>query len=183
MRIISKKAQTADTSMIFTGVSVFIVVGFLFIFGMIFLDDIFFSNVADSSQTVDNETFAWYPDGIAVAGNSTAGTCGASNFGLVVVTYSENYTIIDNNNFSLHSVTGVLTVNVTAEGYTAYLSNVTLNVTYSYNYGAGAVCDAANKTYAGQGLFADYIDLMILAVIIAVIISLLLGAFAMRKVR
>jgi len=42
---------------------------------------------------------------------------------------------------------------------------------------------AANLTIVGIGDFADYVDLMVLAVVIAVVISLLLVVFSMRKVK
>ena len=42
---------------------------------------------------------------------------------------------------------------------------------------------AANKTIAGMGKFGDYWDLIVLAIIITVIISLLLVVFSMRRVQ
>jgi len=42
---------------------------------------------------------------------------------------------------------------------------------------------AANETIVGIGDFADYVDLMVLAVVIAIIISLLLMVFSLRRVR
>lgn len=40
---------------------------------------------------------------------------------------------------------------------------------------------AANETIVGLGDFADYVDLIVLAVVIAVIISLLLVVFTLRR--
>ena len=42
---------------------------------------------------------------------------------------------------------------------------------------------AGNKTLAGLGKFGDYWDLIVLAIIITVIISLLLVVFSMRNVQ
>lgn len=42
---------------------------------------------------------------------------------------------------------------------------------------------AANETIVGIGDFADYVDLMVLAVVIAIVIGLLLVVFSLRKVR
>lgn len=42
---------------------------------------------------------------------------------------------------------------------------------------------AANDTIVGLGKFADYWDLIVLAIVISVIISLLLVVFSMRKVQ
>ena len=40
---------------------------------------------------------------------------------------------------------------------------------------------AANETIVGLGKFADYWDLIVLAIVISVVISLLLVVFSMRK--
>jgi len=40
---------------------------------------------------------------------------------------------------------------------------------------------AANETIVGMGKFADYWDLIVLAIVITVIISLLLVVFSMRR--
>ena len=49
---------------------------------------------------------------------------------------------------------------------------------------AGTIAySAANKTIAGMGKFGDYWDLIVLAIIITVIISLLLVVFSMRRVQ
>ena len=41
---------------------------------------------------------------------------------------------------------------------------------------------AANETIAGMGTFGDYWDLIVLAIVITVIISLLLVVFSLRRV-
>ena len=43
--------------------------------------------------------------------------------------------------------------------------------------------EAANETLVGMGKFGDYWDLVVLAIVIAVVISLLLVVFSMRRVR
>lgn len=43
--------------------------------------------------------------------------------------------------------------------------------------------DAGNETIAGMGQFADYWDLIVLAIVIAVVISLLLVVFSLRRVK
>jgi len=42
---------------------------------------------------------------------------------------------------------------------------------------------AANETIAGMGTFADYWDLIVLAIVITVVISLLLVVFSLRRVK
>lgn len=43
--------------------------------------------------------------------------------------------------------------------------------------------EAANETITGMGKFGDYWDLVVLAIVITVIISLLLVVFSLRRVR
>lgn len=43
--------------------------------------------------------------------------------------------------------------------------------------------NAGNETIVGMGKFADYWDLIVLAIVITVVISLLLVVFSMRSVR
>lgn len=43
--------------------------------------------------------------------------------------------------------------------------------------------EASNETIVGMGKFADYWDLIVLAIVITVIISLLLVVFSLRKVK
>jgi len=43
--------------------------------------------------------------------------------------------------------------------------------------------DAANETIVGMGKFADYWDLIVLAIVITVVISLLLVVFSLQRVR
>lgn len=42
---------------------------------------------------------------------------------------------------------------------------------------------AANETIVGMGKFADYWDLIVLAIVITVVISLLLVVFSLRRVK
>ena len=42
---------------------------------------------------------------------------------------------------------------------------------------------AANETIVGMGEFADYWDLIVLAIVITVVISLLLVVFSLRRVK
>lgn len=43
--------------------------------------------------------------------------------------------------------------------------------------------EAANETIVGMGKFADYWDLIVLAIVITVVISLLLVVFTLRRVK
>lgn len=61
-------------------------------------------------------------------------------------------------------------------------NNTDWNVTGTFTYGLEA-CEAGNETVIGTGKFGDYVDLMVLAIVIAIIISLILVGFATKKIR
>ena len=57
-----------------------------------------------------------------------------------------------------------------------YLEYPVLISGHTYNYG-GEACDAANSTVVGLGTFADFWEIIILAIVITVVIGLLLVIF------
>ena len=56
------------------------------------------------------------------------------------------------------------------------------SVTYTYYYG-GEACDTANLTVHGLGTFADFWEIIVLAIVITVVIGLLLTIFGGRQKR
>jgi len=57
-----------------------------------------------------------------------------------------------------------------------YANNTLWNVTYNYNHGDEAY-ENANKTIVGLGTFADFWEIIVLAIVITVVIGLLLVVF------
>ena len=55
-------------------------------------------------------------------------------------------------------------------------NDATVKVTHVYYWG-GDVCEAANKTVVGLGTFADFWEIIVLAIVITVVIGLLLVMF------
>lgn len=88
----------------------------------------------------------------------------------------ENGTIISSGNYT---VSGCIINGSTA---ISGINNSIWVINGSATYNARtAATNATNETITGLGTFADYYDLLVLAVAIAIIISLLLVVFSMRK--
>lgn len=75
-----------------------------------------------------------------------------------------------------YTLTGNVLTNKTAKLWQ------TVNITYTYGYGQEAY-SASNKSIVGTGSFADFWEIIILAVVISVIIGLLLVVLGSRKVK
>lgn len=94
-------------------------------------------------------------------------------------TNATGYTYIISNlasNFSIDSDTG----NVTS--LTAFTVGSNATVSYTYRDG-GEAYEAGNKTVVGLGTFADFWEIIVLAIVITVVIGLLLVIFGGRRNR
>ena len=174
-KILNKKA---NLQLILTGVLVLVLAGFLLIMGLIMLDELLL-DVSETQSTVSNETLS------TVAGNSTqtvanAGACGFNSFDVLYTTNATDGVIINSGNYTVDNRQGTLTIGATPHGF----EGEDWNISYTYRSGAGTeVCSATNQTIVAQGEFADYIDLIVLAIVISVVIGLLLIVFSLKRVR
>ena len=103
-------------------------------------------------------------------------TCGYTGWTPTAV-----YNDTDNGNQTLVVTTDYL---VNANGS---LMNVTywenpIKVTYTYTWG-GEACVDGNKTIVGLGTFADFWEIIVLAIVISIVIGLLLVVFGGRRAR
>jgi len=173
MRKINKRG---NLDLILTGVFVFTLAGFLLVMGLIMLDDIYL-DIADETASPVDETLTTVDN---VTGEQVTATsnCGFHGFSVGNIANLTEGSDINSANYTVDSRTGV----VKAVGTSEYADDSWV-INYSYSFSNNSVCDATNKTISGQGSFADYFDLMILAVVIAVVISLLLVVFNLRRVR
>ena len=128
--------------------------------------------VKDVLVDVTNETGGWI--------NTTTYTldnAGACNFNSPSITTAWNATsgsIIGSGNYTV-STTGVV-----SNASTTAWNNV--NFRYTYNWGDTA-CESGNSTVAGLGSFADFWEIIVLAIVITLVIGLLLIVFGGRKER
>lgn len=161
--------------MILTGVMVLAMAGFLLVMGLIMMDTLQV-DTADTTATVRNETLTSVDSDGEVVTNS--GACGFNKFTILHMTNATDGYVIDSLNYSLTDREG--RVSATADVDTS-IDGTNWNVSYTYDYGANAACTAANSTIEGQGKMGDYFDLIVLAIIISVIVSLIIIGFAGRQ--
>ena len=153
-----------------------LIAGFLFVVGLIMLDDIFV-NMGDESVTVVNETLTTVDENGEQVVN--AGACAFNSFVPLIVTDSSDGNTIGSTNYTYDARQGIIYSIAT----NTTINNSDWNVTYTYEFGNSSACLGTNKTIAGQGKFGDYVDLIVLAIIITVVTSLILIGFTMRRVK
>lgn len=177
MRSLSSKKS--DVNLILTAVLTLTLAAFLLIMGLIILDELFV-DVSQDTATVYNETLSSVDEGgVSVA---TTGACAFRSLSVTYITFNENATTIPSSNYTVTTGRGIGSVAYSGVGSVEY-NNTDWNVTYTYIYGNNEACLATNATIEGQGKFGDYIDLIVLAIIITVIISMLLVVMAGRRVK
>lgn len=164
--------------MALVGVMTLMIAGFLFVVGLMMLDDIYV-NMADDAGSVTNETLT----SVTESGeNVTEATrCG---FNSLSITAMNNATgageAISSGNYTVNTRTGVIKF---AGGADTTWNNSNWNVSYTYLFGNSSACESTNKTIVGQGKFGDWVDLIVLAIVITIITSMILIGFAFRRTR
>lgn len=176
----SLASKRGNTALIMTGVMTLVIAAFLLVMGLIMLDETYTTTATDSAS-VTNETETAVSN-VTAESCANAAACGMNNFAITAVTNATGGELVDVGNYTIVNARNCQWQLTTAGAADTY-NGQDLNVTYTYKYGAGEYCDAANKTIMGTGKFADYVDLIVLAVVIAVIISLVVAGFAMRRTR
>lgn len=151
----------------------------LLIFALLILDSLLVTT-ADTKVTVYNETLTTVTEaGETVA--FTPGSCGVHSFAPIYVTNATGGETIGSGNYTYNLRTGK--VSATAGATTLGVNNTDWNITYSYSFGNKSICESTNKTIVGQGKFGDYFDLIVLAIVVAVVISLLSVVLSTKKVK
>jgi len=146
--------------------------GVVLVFGIVMTQGITDSQDGTQTGTVAvNETFTLVPSSIATPAHSHQGECGYTSWTPTAV-----YNATNSSNETL-----VLTTDYTVNAAAGTISNVTywltpLKITYTYTWG-GEACTAGNATVYGLGTFADFWEIIILAIVITVVIGLLLVIF------
>lgn len=78
--------------------------------------------------------------------------------------------------------TGNYTVNANGSINNITYATTPIKVTYTYTWG-GEACNTANKTMTGLASFADFWEIIVLAIVITIVIGLLLIVFGGKKSR
>lgn len=166
--------------MISTAVIVLVVAGVVLTFGLILMEEIL-ETTSDTSERYINSTLETVDEGGEYV--NISGYVGLHSFGI-----EHCYNATANDSHGIHP-DGVWSVN--SKGGKIYyggsatetgFNNTDINCTGDFKWGSNVPAGKANETIGGQAKFADYIDLIALAVVITVIISLLIVVFAMRRV-
>ena len=145
----------------------------ILVFGLLILDDLEANTAGAASGSVTAEVITQ----AEITANTSVTRAGECRFGGLSVSVCTNA-----------SAGGVVINSANYTVGTNYITNKTGTIfttaswycNYTYTYG-GEACNAANSTIRGIGEFGDYYDLIVLAVVIAIVISLLLIVFNLRK--
>lgn len=89
-----------------------------------------------------------------------------------VINWTGNQTLAETTDYTVNA-NGSLTNVTYAVGY---------RVTYTYTWG-GEACEAGNATVIGLGTFADFWEIIVLAIVITIVIGLLLVIFGGKQRR
>ena len=145
------------------------------VFGLVMTQAL--TDTRDGTVSVDvaNESL------IAFAGTATqtldgAGTCGFGTVSSAIVYNATLDLLIASGNYTVDASAGTI-VNATAT-HAIY----PWIISYTYTWGDEA-CVAGNATTDGLGTFADFWELIVLAIVITVVIGLLLVVFGGRRNR
>lgn len=169
------KDKKGQLDLVLYGVITIAMAGFLLIMSLIMLDSMMIGN-NDLSLTVTNETVTpAHEAGVRIV---NSGRCGFSAFTVIALSNSTTSAVINLNNYSWGDRDGILKYKSPASEL--WNTSQKMNVSYSYSYSNDSACLSANSTIFGMGRFADYIDLIALAIIITVILSLVMVIISRR---
>jgi len=177
---LNKKGQV---ELVITGVLALTLASILLVMGLIMMDELM-QDVSTDSATVTNETTAAVVTEAGTSATANTGVCGFNSFAVTSANVKNATAAYDiaAGNYTVTASRGVATIAFisTDADDVAKFNNSKWNITGTYLWGNTEACDASNSTIAGQGKFADYWDLIVLAIIITVVISLIIGLGMLR---
>ena len=146
------------------------------------------TDTASSNEvvTIVNETVTGITNATAVAVGAS-GNCNFNSFAVVTAINTSNEFLLPAINYTIDGDAGTIVSTETTclgvnDGDSDFTCSYDLDVTYTYKWG-GEACDAGNKTIAGLGTFADFWEIIVLAIVIGIVIGLLLIVFGGRRER
>lgn len=144
---------------------------FFLVMGMVVLQEIRDTPIVsqDLSATTGNETITASSLGVTLTDSTLPGFADLS---IVVVQNATGTEILSSGNWTTNATAITSTTD-------AVWNATSWNVTYSYVYGGDAYT-ATNSTIAGLGEFGDQIDLIVIAVVLAIVIGILFMIFGRR---
>ncbi len=130
------------------------------------------------SRGVFNETFSDV-NNLTGTPSARANTCNFANFAVSSAKNASGGSLIAVGNYTTVAATGeifVTAAGASCAGSLGCYNGTDWEVNYTY-IDSGEACIASNKTVVGLGSFADFWEIIVLAVVIAIVIGLLLIVF------
>lgn len=168
--------KKANLNMLVPGILAIVLAAILLVFGLMMLDDLLLET-STTLTAVTNETLSAVTETGETVTNADA--CGFNGFAVTSVVNATGGEDITSGNYTVDARQGI--VYSTGD---AVRNNTDWNVSYTYNAPDNEdVCNPANATLEGIGQFGDYVDLIVLAIVISIVIGLILMVMSVRKVR
>jgi len=170
----SKKGQIGTLG---PAIIVLVLAGMMLILGLVMIQEFRDTDILRqaNSYTITNETLAT----VTEAGEQVAEITQPA-FNTFVVTIIQNATggeTIDANNYTVTASTGTIAATATSE-----YNNTNWNISYTF-LGGDVAFVSANTSLVGLSTFADFWEILVLAVVISIVIGLLLVVFGSRRNR
>jgi len=149
------------------------------VFGVIMSQELRDTQIGTStSGTIANESFN--PTGAGILDIAFLNACGFASWNAsAIINQSILSGVSSQNNTLLEGTDYVINGNGTLTNLTGW--NISIG-TYTYQWGDEA-CIGANLTIVGLGSFADFWEIIVLAIVITIVIGLLLIVFGGRRQR
>lgn len=175
--------KRGQLNLLSAGVVTLVLAGVLFILGLVMLNELHYDSATDVGS-VENDTTGTITDvgGVYLTLNSSDKACGLNSINVLSATNFTDYTN-EMGNYSINDYTGEIKFISTDTVDEDRCNNTILHVNYTYQYDGSEACTASNKTVVGQGKLGDYVDLIIIALVITIIISLLVAILGARQTR
>jgi len=174
MRDKSRRAQTQNLA---PAMIALVLAAMFLVFGLIMTQELRDTDAIDkvTQETVLNETETRVINETPIYVDGTLTGYGGNSF---VLTSVDNGTTDITGNFSMTSTGQIYFTGTTA------INNNTANRRINYTYWRGDEAYlGANKSLSGMATFADFWEIIVLAIVISVVIGLLLIVFASRSNR
>ena len=171
----SRKGQTVQSLPMLIMTLVFAAV--VLVMGLIVTQSLQDTTDGDQTGTIStNETLTIINDTGTTEAIDNFVACGYASFTpLTVFNSSNDEALTLTTHYTVNSATGTLSNVSDVDGDDWY-------ITYTYTWG-GIACESANSTVVGLGTFADFWEIIVLAIVITVVIGLLLVVFGGRRER
>ena len=175
----NKKGQVGSLAPAILGL---VFAAIVLVFGLIMSQELRDVDTLSETSTVTNETFQInVVTGISES-SDFLNTCNWKSWNATLVMNKtiggglelQNNTLVEGTDYQVFTNNGSIG-NISSDWNTTV-------ITYDYVWG-GSACEGANATVIGLGTFADFWEIIVLAVVITIVIGLLLVVFGERRSR